>query len=138
MASTVTAFEYDRSRGTLKELQTISTLPAAYSGASTCAEIQVHAGGGFVAASNRGHDSLAVFAIDSRTGKLTAKGIQPTLGRTPRHFTFDPSGNWLLAANQDSDNIVVFRVDTKDGSLSVTGKPTEAWAPVCILFDASK
>jgi len=107
---------------------------ANYSGASTCAEVQVHPSGKFVYGSNRGHDSIAVFGFDQASGKLKCLEHQPTQGKTPRHFALDPAGHWLLAENQDSDNIVVFRVDSKTGRLSPAGQTVSVGAPVCAVF----
>ena len=133
MASTVTAFSYDGARGTLAELQTLATLPADFSGASTCAEVKVHPSGRFLYGSNRGHDSIAIFAIGS-DGKLKALGHQPTQGKNPRHFAIDPTGAWLLAANQNSDSVVVFRIDPQSGGLSPAGSAATVSAPVCVEF----
>jgi 6-phosphogluconolactonase len=121
MGSTLTALSYDPRRGTLDELQTISTLPDDFHQPTSGAEVQVHPSGKFVYASNRGHDSIAVFSADTRTGKLTYVQHQPTGGKIPRHFALDPSGQWLLAENQGSDNIVVFSVDSKSGRLMPAG-----------------
>jgi 6-phosphogluconolactonase len=134
MGSTLTAFGYDAKRGALKELQTLSTLPEGFAGRSTCAEVQVHPSGDFVYGSNRGHDSIAVFAFDRVSGKLTCLEHQSTQGKNPRHFALDPTGQWLLAENQDSDSIVVFRVDSKTGRLSATGQRVSVGAPVCAVF----
>ena len=134
MGSTLTVFAYDAKRGALKELQTISTLPAGFAGNSTCAEVQVHPSGKFVYGSNRGHDSIAVFGFAAASGTLTCLEHQPTQGKTPRHFAFDPAGNWLLAENQESDNVVVFRVDMKTGRLSAAGQTVSVGAPVCAVF----
>jgi 6-phosphogluconolactonase len=134
MGSTLTVFAYDAKRGTLKELQTISTLPENFAGSSTCAEVQVHPSGKFVYGSNRGHDSIAVFGFDAKSGKLTCLEYQSTQGKTPRHFALDPAGHWLLAENQDSDSIVVFRVDAKTGRLSPAGQTITVGAPVCAVF----
>jgi 6-phosphogluconolactonase len=134
MGSTMTAFSYDAKRGTLKELQTLSTLPATFVGKSFCAEVQVHPSGKFVYGSNRGHDSIAVFGFDPKRGKMTCLEIQPTKGKFPRHFTLDPSGQWLLAENQDSDSVVVFKIDAKTGRLSDTGNGVAVGAPVCAAF----
>jgi 6-phosphogluconolactonase len=134
MSSTLTALTYDARRGTLEELQTISTLPEKFSGESTCAEVQVHPSGKFVYGSNRGHDSIAVFATDPKTGKLAFVEHQPTKGKTPRHFGIDPTGKWLLVENQGSDSIVVFRIDANTGRLSATGQSVEVGAPVCVVF----
>ncbi len=132
--STVTALAYDPDRGALSELQTLSTLPKGFAGKSDCAEVQVHPSGRFLYGSNRGHDSIAIFAIDATTGRLTSLGHEATQGKTPRNFGIDPSGAWLVAANQDSDNLVVFRIDPGTGQLHPTGTVVEVPAPVCVKF----
>ncbi len=132
--STILALSYDGESGTLKALQRISTLPANFSGESTCADVQVAPSGGFLYASNRGHDSIAAFRIDRRTGGLTGVDHWPTGGKTPRHFGIDPSGRFLLAANQDTDTIVTFRIDEQTGSLRPTGHVTQVPTPVCVKF----
>ncbi|MBM4019453.1 MAG: lactonase family protein [Planctomycetes bacterium] len=134
MACTVTAFAWDAARGRLAELQTLSTLPADFRGASTCAEVQVHPAGRFLYGSNRGHDSIAVFALDAETGRLTPRGHQPTQGRNPRNFAIDPTGTFLLAANQNSDTVLVFRIDGQTGGLAPVGAPAAVPSPVCIKF----
>ena len=118
----------------MAEAQTVSTLPEALSGQSSCAEIALHPSGKFLYASNRGHDSLAVFAADAKTGRLSLVEHAPTQGKTPRHFALDPTGDWLLAENQASDNVVVFRVDAKTGRLKATGMKAEVPSPVCAVF----
>ena len=135
MAMTVTAFGYDRDKGTLRELQTLPTLPegASRAGAST-AEIRVHPSGKFVYVSNRGHDSVAVFRADAKTGMLTAAGHQATGGKTPRSFSLDPTGRYLLAANQNSDTVVVFTIDLETGTLAPTGTTVSVPTPVCLEF----
>jgi len=135
MASSLTAFAYDARRGVLREVETASTLPASVVVTNnSCAEVQMHPGGKFVYASNRGHDSIAVFAVNQKTGGLTPVQHAPTLGRTPRHFALDPSGQWLLAENQASDSVVVFRVDASSGKLAPTGQQLEVASPVCAVF----
>ena len=134
MASTITVFSYDAAEGGLAELQTISTLPKGFSGESTGAEIQIHPAGKFVYASNRGDDSIAVFAVDHAQGTLKLVERVRTEGKTPRNFALDPSGSWLLAANQDSNDIVVFRIDSKTGRLTPTGQVVQLSAPVCVVF----
>jgi 6-phosphogluconolactonase len=134
LGSTLMTFSYDAKRGRLKELQTLSTLPATFVGKNSCAEVQVHPSGKFVYGSNRGHDSIAVFGFDAKRGKLTCLQIQHTQGKTPRHFAIDPSGQWLLAENQDSDSVVVFRIDEKTGRLSETGTSVAVGAPTCAVF----
>ena len=138
IASTLNVFVYEPQTGTLKELQSVPTLPEDFKGQNICAEVQVHPSGRFVYASNRGHDSLCVFSVDSNTGRLTFVERQSSQGKTPRHFTLDPSGNWLVAENQDSNRIVVFRVDPPTGRLQPTGHAAELEAPVCAVFVAGK
>lgn len=132
LLSTVTAFRYDSRKGVLETLQTISTLPPGFSGNNSTAEIAVHPSGKFLYGSNRGHDSIAIFAVDSSSGRLTLVGHEPTQGKTPRNFAVDPSGSYLLAANQDSDSVVVFRIDPATGKLRPTGQSVEVPMPVCI------
>jgi 6-phosphogluconolactonase len=136
MQSTVSAFAYDAASGALKELQTLSTLPKDYSGKNDTAEVQVHPGGKFLYGSNRGNDSIAVFAIDVGKGTLTPVENVPTQGKTPRNFAFDPTGSYLFAANQDSGNIAIFRIDAKTGRLTPTGQELEVPTPVCVRFVA--
>ena len=134
LAATLTVFAYDPKPGTLKELQTVSTLPEAFAGGRSGAELQVHPSGKFVYGSNRGHDSIAVFSLDPKSGRLTLVQHQSTQGKTPRHFALDPSGQWLLAENQDSDTIVIFRVDAETGRLSATSQTVSLGAPACAIF----
>src|SRR6202162_4729781 len=122
MASSIITFAYDPQAGTLHELQTVSTLPKDYKGQNDTAEIQVHPSGKFVYGSNRGHDSIAVFAVDSKTGTLQMVETVPTQGKTPRGFSIDPTGAFLIAANQQSNNLVIFRIDQSSGRLKPTGE----------------
>jgi 6-phosphogluconolactonase len=138
MASTITVFSFDADRGSLNEIQTISTLPAGYTNATTTAEVQFHPSGQFAYGSNRGHDSIAVFSVDQSTGKLTHTGNVPCGGKTPRNFGIDPSGNWMLIANQDSNNILVYKIDTATGKPAATGQEYEVGSPVCVKFMAIK
>lgn len=138
LQSTVTAFEYDAGRGVLTEIQTLSTLPSDFKGQNSTAEVQVHPSGRFLYGSNRGHDSIAVFAIDAGTGKLAHVENQATGGHTPRNFGIDPTGRYLLAANQQSDNVVVFRIDAATGRLRSTGHQTDVPTPVCVKFLSAK
>jgi 6-phosphogluconolactonase len=137
LSSTVTAFAYDPARGSLEELETTSTLPKDFSGDNTTAEVEVHPSGRFLYGSNRGHDSIAVFAIDTRNGTLTPEEHVSTQGKTPRNFAIDPTGNYLFAANQASDNIVVFRIDRETGRLTPTTHVLDVPSPVCVTFVAS-
>lgn len=134
LSSSVTAFRYDAGRGVLQEVQTVSTLPEHFDGANSGAEIDVHPSGKWLYASNRGHDSVALFAIDSTRGTLKYVDAQVTGGSKPRHFGIDPSGRYLLAGNQDSDTILVARVDAGDGRLTPSGVLANAPSPVCVKF----
>jgi len=130
--STITAFTYDAEHGSLKEIQNVPALPKDFKGTSTCADIHVALSGRFVYGSNRGHDSVVIYAIDEATGKLSYVGHELTQGKTPRNFTISPDGNLLLAANQDTDSIVPFRIDQQTGKLTATGKVTKVSMPVCL------
>ncbi|HMV46621.1 MAG TPA: lactonase family protein [Blastocatellia bacterium] len=132
--STVTAFAYDKAKGALKELQTISTLPADFKATSYCADIHVHPSGKFLYGSNRGHNSIVIYAIDGSTGKLTLIGHESTRGNWPRNFGIDPTGQFLLAANQNSNSIATFRIDERTGKLAAVGALLELPAPVCLKF----
>jgi 6-phosphogluconolactonase len=134
LASSITTFAFDASSGALTPLQTISTLPAGFAGESSAAEVVVHPNGRIVYGSNRGHDSLAIFGCDPATGRLTARGHEPTRGQHPRHFDLDPSARFLYVANQDSDNLVVFGVDAETGALAATGHEVRVGSPSCVLF----
>lgn len=134
IGSSVSAFAFDAQRGTLTHRNTASTLPEDYSGSSACAQIIVHPNGRFVYGSNRGHDSIAIFAINQETGRITPRGHASTLGKTPRNFNINPSGTLLLAANQDSDTIVAFAIDQETGALTPTGAVTNTANAVCIVF----
>ena len=132
--STVTAMAYDRQAGTLTELHTVTTLPGDFTGPNSTAEVQVHPSGRFVYGSNRGHDSLAIFAVDAKTGRLKPLGHQSVGGRTPRNFGIDPTGRYILAANQNSNTVVVFRVDPATGRLTPNGSRITVSSPVCVKF----
>jgi 6-phosphogluconolactonase len=133
---TVTGFQWNAAAGTLTEIETLSTIPAdvtdrtGFSGA----EIAVHPTGRFLYASNRGHDSIAMYAIDEATGKLTFLGAEPARVQTPRHFTIAPGGKYLLAAGQNSGTVAVLAIDAATGRLSFTGESVDVPAPVCVMF----
>jgi 6-phosphogluconolactonase len=134
MGKTITAFHWDGVKGTLDSFQSISTVPEGKSGGST-AEIAVNKAGTRVYGSNRGDDSIALFTVDPERQTLAALDRTPTLGKTPRHFTLDPTGKFLLAANQDTSDIAVFQVHPNGGQLTpVGGLVKDAPVPVCILF----
>jgi 6-phosphogluconolactonase len=134
LAATVTVFSYDAVKGTMAEVQTISALPTGYIGQKSCAEIRLHPNGRFLYASNRGHDSIAVYKVDAAKGTLTSEGYVPTGGKMPRGFAIDPTGSFLVAANQGSNNIVVFQIDQTTGALTPTGDTFEVGSPVDVLF----
>lgn len=134
ISSTVTTYFWDAERGSLRPIQILTTLPSDYTGENTAAEIAVSAGGRFVYCSNRGHDSIAAFSFDPRTGLLTPAGWTASRGRTPRFIGFDPSHAFLCAANEQSDTIVTFRADDAAGELSVAGSPVQNASPVCVVF----
>jgi 6-phosphogluconolactonase len=135
ISCTVTGFAYDPKRGSLREIQTVSTLPAGQSVKPeySTAEIVAHPTGRFIYGSNRGHDTIAVFSVDS-DGKLTLVENTPTQGKTPRNFAVDPTGRYLFAENQSSDSIVVFHIDASTGRLKPTGQVLQVGSPVCIRF----
>ncbi|MCE1196326.1 lactonase family protein [bacterium] len=134
LASSVTAYAVDPVSGALSAAQTLSTLPDGWGGASTCADLHVAPSGKHLYASNRGHDSIAIFAIDESDGTLRAAGHESTRGATPRSFALDREGATLLAANQDSDSIAAFRVDAGTGKLEYAGVSCFAPTPVCVKF----
>jgi 6-phosphogluconolactonase len=134
MASTVMTFQYNAGRGTLEELQTLSSLPEGFTGRNSTAEIAVHPNSRFVYASNRGHDSIAIFRIDPGKGTLAPVAHVSTQGKTPRNFSIDPGGNYLLAANQDSGTVAVFRINQETGGLTPTGTELQVSSPVCVVF----
>ena len=133
MASTIMAFRCERDGG-LTHLQTLSSLPAGYSGENSTADVRMHPGGHAVYCSNRGHDSIAAFSVDRRSGELTPIGHVSTGGRTPRGFNVDPSGTWLLAANEQSGSVSSFRIDGAGGMPVPTGWSIEAPRPTCVAF----
>jgi len=130
--STIVAYSYNEDRGTLREIQTVSTLPEGFKVINYPADIHVAPSGKFLYGSNRGHDSIVIYRVDEETGKLACIGHESTRGEFPRNFAIDPSGNFLFAANQNTDNIVVFRINQQTGLLEPTGHVTKVPTPVCI------
>ena len=132
--STITSLAFDEKHGTLAEIQTVKSLPENYKGAdkNTCADIHISPNGKFVYGSNRGHDSIAAYKIDEKTGKLEFVEHTLTGGKTPRNFVISPDGKFLLAANQNSDSVNVFRIDEKTGKLAATGFSAKVPSPVCL------
>ena len=131
--STVTAFSYDGSTGTLEELHTVSTLPHGFDGTNYPADIHVSPSGRFLYGSNRGHHSIAVFAIDQGSGTLTPLGHESVRGEWPRNFVIDPTGAFMLVANEHTDDIVTFKIDGETGLLEATGHVEQVPSPVCLL-----
>jgi 6-phosphogluconolactonase len=132
--STMSAYRYDARKGSLTELQTLPTLPAGFHAYSSCAEVQIAPSGKFLYGSNRGDDSIVIYAIDAKKGNLKLVGHESTRGRIPRNFEIDPSGEFLAAANQDTNNVIMFRIDQKTGKLTPTGNVVEAGTPICVRF----
>lgn len=132
--STLAVYAYDVQNGALSRKQLLSTLPDDFTGNNTTAEIAVYPSGRFLYCSNRGHDSIATFAIDQATGMLTLLGWTPTGGERPRYFGLDPSGTILYACNETSHAIVAFRIDPATGALTPTGQRVVTGSPVTIVF----
>jgi 6-phosphogluconolactonase len=138
LSCTVTTFDYDASAGRLTPIETISTLPQGEPLKSkySAAEVQVHPSGKFVYGSNRGHNTITLFAVDDAAGTLRWVDNTSTRGKTPSGFGIDPTGNYLLAGNQDSDSVVTFRIDQQTGRLSTVGEPLAIGSPACVQFVA--
>lgn len=134
LKSAVTVFSHDPSTGNLTPIQTIPTLPAGYSGENAPAEIEVDQAGKFVYASNRGHDSIAVFAIDEQSGRLKEVQIVPAQGKEPRGMQIDPTGRFLFVGNHKSNQFVVFRIDATTGKLTSSGQVIDVSTPVAFQF----
>ncbi len=132
--NTAVAYAYDEKHGVLDTIQVISTLPQEFTETSYCADIHVSRDGRFVYGSNRGHDSIVIFAVDDGSGKLSLVDYESTQGEFPRNFALDLSGHFLFAANQNTNNIVVYRVDAETGKLRPTGHQIEVPQPVCITM----
>lgn len=131
--NTILVAGYDGNGG-LKEIQTVPTLPEGFDEKSTTAEVEVHENGKFVYGSNRGHDSIVVYARDAETGKLTFVQHAPCGGKTPRHFKIDSSGKWLLVGHQASDTISVLSLDPETGKLGEPRSTVSAPKPIRLLF----
>lgn len=135
LQSTVTAFQYDAEQGVLTEIETVSTLPAGTQVENGCAEITMSEDGRFLYGSNRGHDSLVVYAVNPESGKLEAIQFASAEGEHPRHFSIVPGGQYVLVVNRDTNNLAVFTRDAESGKLSYTGKSYEISKPVCVWAD---
>ena len=135
---TVTAFGYESQSGALTEIQTITTLPKDFAGVNSCAEVRVHPNGKFLYGSNRGHDSIAVYRIDSAKGTLAFVEHETADIKTPRNFNIDPTGKFCLVANQGKDSVVVFQIDPRTGALEPTRITISVGRPVCVRFVAPR
>jgi 6-phosphogluconolactonase len=136
MRSTVTAFVAD-GEGGYRAMQAVSGLPANFTGRNDAAEIALQPSGKWLFTSNRGHDSIAIFAVDPPKG-TTVLGATPTGGKEPRHFALDPTGRFLLAENQNSNSIVVFRINPETGALSQVSTTEGVTSPVCLVFYSAR
>lgn len=134
LSSTVSVFATDLSQGKLRLIQTLSALPEGYATRSDASEIEVHPSGRFLYSANRGHDSIAIFAIDAQDGTLELTGRVPCGGKTPRFTTLSPDGRQFYSANEDSDAIQVFDVDLSSGMLTKSAIVIETPSPTCICF----
>jgi 6-phosphogluconolactonase len=134
LASTIDTCTYDAAKGELTSVQSISTLPKGFTGRTTTAEVVVHPSGKFVYGSNRGHDSIAVFRVDQKSGKLTFVEHQKEKIAEPRNFAIDPTGKYLLVGSQRTHLVVPFKVDPETGKLTPTGQTVQVGTPVCVRF----
>lgn len=134
--STVTAYHYAPATGALKPFQIVPTVPDTYTGNNRAAEIAVSRDGAHLYASNRGHDSIAVFELDGDSGRMSLAQVIPTGGRTPRFLAIAPNGRFLYALNEDSDSIVVFAIDADTGRLAPTGVSIACGSPVWMAFSS--
>ncbi|MGH9404643.1 MAG: lactonase family protein [Terriglobia bacterium] len=137
MGSTLTTFSYNAQNGSMREIHVVSTLPPDFKGESTGAEVQILPSGRFLYASNRGSDTIAVFAVGAATGELKPVEYAPVEGKVPRMFAIGPSGKYLVVANQNSANVVVFRINPRSGRLTTTGQQLKLDSPVCVAFVAA-
>uniref|UniRef100_UPI0032172ECC lactonase family protein n=1 Tax=uncultured Draconibacterium sp. TaxID=1573823 RepID=UPI0032172ECC len=130
--STITAIQKGKEKWNV--FQNISTLPRDYSDKSYCADIHISADGKYLYGSNRGHNSIAVFEVNSKDQTLESVGTVSVEGNWPRNFRITPDGNWMLVANQKSNDITVFKINKSNGIPEFTGKKIELPSPVCIEF----
>jgi 6-phosphogluconolactonase len=134
LSNEVLAFHWDGRKGALEQFQAVRTLREGFTDPSTAAEIMVRKDGKFLYVSNRGEDTLVVYAIDAKTGELTLKQRTSSRGRVPRFFDFDPSGKWLVVGAQEGGTLSVFAVDTKTGELTPKGEPVPFVKPMGVVF----
>jgi len=135
--STLAVYACDRTTGALTPSQAVSTLPDDFKGDNSCAEVRIHPNGRFVYASNRGHNSIAVFARNEADGTLARIQLEPCGGVTPRNFNLSPDGAWLVCANLGSNNLATFRIDAATGQLTPSGHTGTVPDPICVLFPAT-
>jgi 6-phosphogluconolactonase len=133
LKNTVTVFDYGAESGTLKEQQTISTLPGDFTGKSYTADLKITPDGKFLYGTNRGHDSIARYRI-ADDGTLALLGIEPSLGKGPQNLLITPEGRWLLCANMPGNSVVVFKIDPQTGAIKATGEPVSMPMPSCIRW----
>jgi 6-phosphogluconolactonase len=132
LESSFSVLAYDEEAGSFKLVQTVPTVvDKGFTGETTCADLHLLPNGKFLYGSNRGHNSIVCYAVDTDSGRLTYVDITPCGGQIPRNFAIDPSGTYMLVANQDTDNIVVFRIDGSTGKLTKVSD-TYAPTPVCV------
>lgn len=133
-SSEIVALEYDACESRLKVLQYISALPEGFSGESAGGAIHISSDGRFLYASNRGHDSIAVFSIDKATGRIQIVEHTSTQGSHPRDFSIDPTGKYLIVANMNANNVIPFLIDKVTGKLAQVNEAVTIPSPVCIKF----
>lgn len=133
LLNSITFFDYDATKGSLTEKQTIPTLPKDFTGTSHCADLKITPDGRYLYGTNRGHDSIAAYRIED-DGRLSLLAIEPSLGKGPQNLAITPDGEWLLCANMPGKNMAVFRIDAKTGRLKSAGEPTAQVDPSCIML----
>jgi 6-phosphogluconolactonase len=132
--SSLGCYHIDPTTAEITLVEKVPTIPADFTRNSSPADVHVHPNGKFVYASNRGHDSIAIFSIDEASGRMTPVDITPSGGRTPRGFQIEPSGRFLLSGNQATGNVVTYAIDANTGKITPTGAKVDVPRPVCIQF----
>ena len=133
LLNSVTVFDWDADAGTLKEKQTISTLPDDFKGTSHCADVKTTPDGRYLYGTNRGHDSIAAYRV-GEDGRLMLVAVEPSRGKGPQNLAITPDGRWLLCANMPGNNVAVFQIDPKSGKLRSAGEPVAQPGPSCIML----
>lgn len=136
LSNSITHYRFQPESGFLIESKTVSTLPEDFTGTSHCADLKITPDGRFLYGTNRGHDSLAAYAIDAQ-GELTLIEIRPSLGQGPQNLAITPDGRWLLCGNMPGDRLVVFAIDSTTGKLTPAGEPLVTPSPSCIRILAA-